>query len=257
MKKTEFIARLVDSLMGDEMNQESANRESAYVTGEYLANNPTWHVEDSSWKACKILDLIRRNNLFPKTICEVGCGAGEILCQLQANMDFECEFHGYEISPQAYELSKRRANPKLQFHLGDFLKEHHNYDIILLIDLIEHLEDYYGFLRGIRDRSKYKILHIPLALSVETILRKKRLPQSYRQYGHLHYFTKDTALIALNHAGYHIHDWFYTSGIADLPQTTWQGRLAQAIVRLGMSGNKDWTATFLRACSIMVLVSAY
>lgn len=230
------------------------NRESTYVTGEYLTNNPSWHAEDSPWKARKILDLIERNNLSPKTICEVGCGAGEILRQLQLKMDSECEFHGYEISPQAYELSKPRANPKLQFHLGDFLKEHDHYDLILIIDLIEHLEDYYGFLRQIRDRSKYKVLHIPLELSVETILRKERIAGFYRKLGHLHYFTKDTALRALNHAGYDIQDWFYTSR-ADLPQKTWLFRLGAPIVRLMMNGNKDWTAKLVNSCSIMVLAA--
>ena len=50
-----------------------------YTNGYYLEKNPTWHVEDSSWKAKNIIKMMKRNNIVPKTICEVGCGAGEIL----------------------------------------------------------------------------------------------------------------------------------------------------------------------------------
>ncbi len=61
--------------------------EEIYTSGEYLAKNPTWHIEDSSWKAMQIIRMIAQNHLAPKTICEVGCGAGEILKQLQEVMD--------------------------------------------------------------------------------------------------------------------------------------------------------------------------
>ena len=57
-----------------------------YTSGEYAAKNPTYHVEDSAWKAHQILKIIQRNNLQPLSICEVGCGAGEILRQLQSNL---------------------------------------------------------------------------------------------------------------------------------------------------------------------------
>jgi ubiquinone/menaquinone biosynthesis C-methylase UbiE len=63
-----------------------------YVSGEYLQNNPMWHVEDSPWKAKQILKILGRNNIAPGTICEVGCGAGEILAQLQHEMPKDCEF---------------------------------------------------------------------------------------------------------------------------------------------------------------------
>ena len=56
-----------------------------YQNGDYLANNSNWHVEDSSWKANQIHIIISRNNLHFSNICEVGCGAGEILRQLSSN----------------------------------------------------------------------------------------------------------------------------------------------------------------------------
>ena len=50
-----------------------------YTSGEYLEKNPHWHAADSPWKAGQILKMIQKNGLHPATVCEVGCGAGEIL----------------------------------------------------------------------------------------------------------------------------------------------------------------------------------
>ncbi len=44
-----------------------------YEDGTYLDNNPGWHEEDSPWKAKQIDNIIKKNSLNPKTICEVGC----------------------------------------------------------------------------------------------------------------------------------------------------------------------------------------
>ena len=56
---------------------------SLYLDGEYQLKNPAWHVEESAWKAWQILRILRRNRVSPATVCEVGCGAGEVLTQLQ------------------------------------------------------------------------------------------------------------------------------------------------------------------------------
>jgi tRNA G46 methylase TrmB len=75
-----------------------------YEDGSYLANNPGWHEEDSPWKAKQISKIIKKNSLNPRTICEVGCGAGGVLNQLSGQYADDRELFGYEISPQAFEL---------------------------------------------------------------------------------------------------------------------------------------------------------
>src|SRR6266699_5125987 len=129
-----------------------------YTTCSYLEKNPLWHTEESCWKAEHVLRMINRNKIVPRTICEVGCGAGEILKQLQENMDYENLFWGYDISPQALDFSKSRANERLHFKLADIRQEQDAFfDLILVMDVIEHLEDYFGFLREIRPKSHYTI----------------------------------------------------------------------------------------------------
>ena len=88
--------------------------ETDYVDGTYLQQNPDWHVPDSAWKIQQILKILRRNQVAPATVYEVGCGAGELLRLLQQNLDPECEFWGSDVSPQAIELCRSRANNKLR-----------------------------------------------------------------------------------------------------------------------------------------------
>src|SRR5438874_5172827 len=168
--------------------------EELYTSGTYLEKNPTWHVGESPWKAREITRMMARNKILPKTVCEVGCGAGEVLRLLQGTMDPECVFWGYEISPQAFELCKSRANEKLHFKLLDIREEKDAFfDLILVMDVLEHMEDYFSLLRAIQQKSPYKIIHIPMDLSVRSVLRGYLL--NYRRaYGHLHYFTKEIAL---------------------------------------------------------------
>jgi hypothetical protein len=42
--------------------------DNKYTTREYLDRNPTWHIEDSPWKAGQILKIIMRNNLNVNSI---------------------------------------------------------------------------------------------------------------------------------------------------------------------------------------------
>ncbi len=96
--------------MGNEVSMKNI-----YENGRYFDKNPTWHTEDSPWKAKQILYCLNRNHIRPDSVCEVGCGAGEILNQLHRQMAGDVLFHGYEISPQAYQLCKGRAKERLEF----------------------------------------------------------------------------------------------------------------------------------------------
>lgn len=205
-----------------------------YTNGEYLKKNPQWHVHESPWKVQEITHMLMRNHLFPQTICEVGCGAGEVLRLLQQKLDPNCSFWGYEVAPQAFEMCQERANERLQFQLKDFTREQGvYYDLILMMDVIEHLDDYSTFLRDIKGKSQYKIIQLPLDLSVRSILFGE--VGHYRErFGHLHYFTKEVALQMLDEMGYEVLDYFYTAEpVEPLPNSVDQPTLIQMKKYLG------------------------
>jgi ubiquinone/menaquinone biosynthesis C-methylase UbiE len=43
--------------------------------------------------------MLKKHRQEPRRICEVGCGAGEVLTLLQKGMKAECGFWGYDVSP--------------------------------------------------------------------------------------------------------------------------------------------------------------
>jgi len=228
--------------------------EEIYTSGVYLEMNPDWHVEESPWKAKYILQMMRQNHVLPETICEVGCGAGEVLKRLQEKMNKDCLFWGYDISPQAFELAQSRMNERLHFKLADFKQEKDVFfDLILVLDVIEHLEDYFSFLRDIRQKSKYKIFHIPLDLSVQTILRSNGLLKVREAYRHLHYFTKETGLQMLRDVGYEVLDHFYTARAIEVPSNEFRRNLLRLPRKLAFAIHQDLAAHILGGWSLLVL----
>lgn len=227
--------------------------EEIYKNVDYLEKNPTWHVEESPFKAKYILKLLERNNLSPKSVCEVGCGAGEVLRQLQLRMSPDTEFRGYEISPVAYELSKPRENERLRFKLADASAEKDaSFDLLLVLDVIEHLEDYFSFLRKIRPLAQHKIFHFPLDLSVQAIARRRGLLKRREDHAHLHYFTKETALETLKDTGYQVVDYLYAARSNEIGPTMLQKafRLPRSIF---FAVNKDLAVRVLGGYSLMIL----
>jgi len=223
--------------------------ENIYVTKEYLDNNPTWHVEDSLWKAGLILKIIQRNSLQPNSVCEIGCGAGEILNQLFLQMKGNVSFTGYEISPHAFELCKQREKNRLNYkfeNLFDDASAH--YGIVMAIDVVEHIENYFEFLRNLKTKGEYKIIHIPLEMSVKSVLTKYYL-KSREQFGHIHYFSKESILAILREMGYEIVDYFYTSVFIHKQPNA----LKSLILRLGYKINKDVSVRVLGGYSLMIL----
>ena len=225
-----------------------------YLDGEYARKNPNFGVEDSHWKAQQVLKALRRNSLAPTSICEVGCGAGEILLQLQFSLPSDARFDGYEISPDAYRVSLSRANERLHFHCTDFTRHaSRRYDLLLCLDVFEHVPDYLGFLEAVRERAEYKIFHIPLDLSVQWLLRMTPILKERELVGHLHHFTRETALDTLRWADYQIVDTFYTAGSLDLPNKSAKQMIARVPRRLAYRLSPDLTVRILGGFSLLVV----
>ena len=225
-----------------------------YVRGEYLSKHPTWHVEDSAWKARQILRMIERNNLQPESICEIGCGAGEVIHQLYVKMPASTKFVGYEISPQAFGLCQSRREDRVRFYLKDLLQESAAYfDIVLAVDVFEHVEDYFDFLRSLTKTGKYKIFHIPLDLSVQAVLRMSPILKLRESSGHIHYFSKETALATLKDSGYEVLDLFYTATSIDLSAKSLKNLLTRVPRKLMFALDPDMAVRIMGGYSLMVL----
>lgn len=224
-----------------------------YTDGEYLAKNPSWHVEDSPYKAKDIVSILRKNNVQPNRVAEVGCGAGEILVQLEAVWP-HAAFEGYEVSPQAFALAKERERSNIRFACEDFTETQGDpYDVVLLIDVVEHIQDYYGFLRSVRQRGEYKVYHVPLEIAVVPLIKPGTFLKGRYAYGHIQYFTKDSFLEVLRDTEHEIIDWTYTRGVMDLKQWSRTQRILNVFRRALYPISPDIVARILGSMSLMVL----
>jgi SAM-dependent methyltransferase len=227
--------------------------QNVFLNGEYVKRVPGWHTDDAAWKAKDILRMLERNRISPRTIGEVGCGTGEVLRQLQLKMAPGCIFRGYDIAPQAIALSRSRQNDRLQCRLGDIGKvPDARFDLLLVLDVLEHQENYFSFLREVKALAPYKIFHTVLDLSLKAVLRQNGLMELRRASDDLHFFTKDTVLQALRGEGYRVVDWSYVpraiyraSGLAK--------RIRQWPRAMCFALNQDFAVRALGGYSLFVL----
>ena len=141
----------------------------------------------------------------------------------------------------------------MDFRLANLLDEDVRFDLAMAIDVFEHVEDYFGFLRKLRTKATWKVFHIPLELSAQMVFRARPLVDARRSVGHIHHFSKETALATLEDCGYRVIDHSYTSGRTELGNLGWKTQLLkwprQALYRV----NPDAAARVLGGYSLLVL----
>ena len=226
---------------------------SVYESGEYLDANPDWHMEDSAWKAANISEMLKRESVSFETAVEVGCGAGLILQELAGDFP-EKQWAGFDISPDAEQFWQRWADGPVTYQREDYLSTSEANDLVLLIDVFEHVDDYIGFLRRLSGLGKAFVFHIPLDLNAQGLMRGSML-KSRAHVGHLHYFSKDTALATLRDTGYEIKAWQFTgssqhAGRSSRPLRT---RIANLPRRMMFPIAPETTALLMGEYSLLVL----
>ncbi len=225
-----------------------------YTSDEYARRHPGWHREHSAWKASQVMKMLRRHSRIPHSVVEVGCGAGRVLAELQRELPPTTEFLGYDIAAAAIQMARPLANPKLCFVEGDFLTAlMAPADLLLALDVVEHIDDHRGFLRALCPRSARFIIQLPLDLSLLSQLQPERLRWARESVGHLHFFTKSTALALLRETGYNVVDWFFTAVELDLPPPETQQQRLRAVRRVGRGLCPALTARVLGGFSVLML----
>ncbi|BAN01752.1 class I SAM-dependent methyltransferase [Ilumatobacter coccineus] len=189
-----------------------------YTDGTYFDRVSDWHAGDAPWKAANIARILDRHGVGPSVVHDVGCGSGAVINELSSLLAVGTEFVGFDISPQAIELAATHAGPAIEFREEDYLAtEQSPADLVMLLDVFEHVPDYLGFLETLSERSDLTIFHIPLDVCAKSVVRGSYWASYMReQYGHLHYFTRETALSAVEAAGFTVIDCEFTDDL-DLP----------------------------------------
>jgi hypothetical protein len=163
-------------------------------------------------------EIICNNHFNRKPLQKLGCGAGAIIDEgfqketfigsLVVTISLSTGIRTSrtkETRPSAGEASER-----IRFFRGYCQCKHQHFDVLLVIDVLEHIPDYMEFVEKCRAKAEYKIFHIPLDIHVSSVLRNAFIGGRYT-LGHLHYFTADSAIATLKDTGHEIVDYFYTN----------------------------------------------
>jgi SAM-dependent methyltransferase len=222
-----------------------------YTDGTYLKNNPSWDSEQSAWKASQIAKICQANELQPANCVEVGCGAGQILAHLKSSWP-SCNFVGFDPSKDAIQMAKAQQVIGVEYHVGAPPMNHHA-DLVICADVFEHVEDYIGFLRSIKNISHSFVFHIPLDMNLPSVLLPSLLMKTRQRVGHLHNFNYESAIATLEHCGYQIVDQRITAGCLAFPNPGAFGKLLKFFRSIFFRISPVAASRFLGGFSLMVI----
>jgi SAM-dependent methyltransferase len=196
--------------------------------------------------------LLADRNFRPASIVDVGCGTGGVL-EAMADVLTGTRLVGYDVSAQAVRMVERSDRVDLRVGTSEDIHEH--YDLLMSLDVFEHVEDYIGFLRSLRPLATWFMFHIPLDASAQSVLREEPLLRARSTVGHLHYFTRGTALASLATAGFEVAcDRLLFPN--NLPNMKVRTRIANIPRRLGRRFQPQLAARILGGSTLLVLASA-
>ena len=184
-------------------------------------------------------------------MCDIGCGVGLVLNELANKYDLDSAI-GFEPS-QDVPQNEDDAN-RVKVLNEDASSYEGTFDVSIMMDVFEHVEDYFGFLRNVKHLANVHVFHIPLDATVLHLLHNGFL-KTRNSAGHLHYFTPETAVQTLKDTGYSIMDSQFT-------KMGWEGpgrkpnSLFNLTRRLLFAINRRWAQKILGGVSLMVLARA-
>lgn len=161
----------------------------------------------ASWKCSILLRLIPNENI--RSVLEFGCGSGDIIKNLLPALP-NCErIYGLDISKTMLELAKSEV-PQAIFLQGDqydldSLKC--KVDLLLAIDILEHVPNPQHACRSLSKLSKYVLVKMPLEKSLiakfqrKLSLTKHNIGLEKHPSGHLFEWNQSEALTILESGG--------------------------------------------------------
>jgi SAM-dependent methyltransferase len=187
----------------------------------------------------------------PGTVAEIGCGSGGILAELQSRFPDTTVYAGFDIAPEAIRMAEKHARKGLSYHCEDLRQTTRTFDALLCIDVFEHVENPFEFLRAIKKLAPLVVFNIPLEMHVAGVLINHQL-WTRRHYGHLHFYTAAVALETLKECGYRVVGCSYISRLLDLPRSVseyvfWLPRKLIALV------SPELSARLLGGTSLLVV----
>lgn len=166
-----------------------------YIDGNYQEKHQDWHLGDAIHKVndikFSVKSLLATESKEHLKIADVGAGVGGVLFELTQwlHRDYpklSVEAIAFEISPFAVQKG-REIFPTLDLRQELLQNTQDIFDLVLLIDVLEHLENPWEMLRTVHQKSRYMIVRQPLLENVSNF-RHRNYHHEREHWGHISYF---------------------------------------------------------------------
>ena len=209
--------------------------------------------EDAVFKANHIRSILKYSSIpAAKTVVDIGCGDGLVLLEFHRIYPTTSCF-GFDTDASVISKAYDHEDGEVCFQRRDFILQPFQHHITLLIDVLEHQEDPYTFLRKLKPYSKLKVLHIPLENTCLTMLYPTFQKHQHDTVGHRWYFTKDTAFQMLEDCGYKIIRWEYTHCYKLSRWYGWKDAVLKPVRYILFAIWPDIAQRMVGGCSVMVV----
>jgi hypothetical protein len=185
------------------------NATDLYTSGDYGLKHQSWHLEDSPDKVDDImpalLAVLETMQADTVTIADVGAGTGGVVAEVvnqlsQIDQNLLVHATGFEISPVAIKTG-REAFPDLDLRQKFFESSDGPFDVVLFVDVLEHLENPWEMLRTAHAASEYMIIRQPLLDNFSTF-RHNNYSDQREHWGHINYFNYRSFIDMANATGW-------------------------------------------------------
>jgi SAM-dependent methyltransferase len=182
-------------------------KENMYTSGTYIDNNPTLDAEDVPWKITKLIPLVdlfmQRSRSSKVGILDVGGGAG---LYLKGISDY-VRANNITVIKYALDLSgemlrrQKEHNPDLASVFECSIErtpfKDKEFDLVLMIDVLEHIPDAPAALGELGRIAKYVIFKVPmennLYYNMLNLVKMGGLKRDiFRKVGHLNFYSYRT-----------------------------------------------------------------
>jgi len=224
-----------------------------YRSGAYGRQHPGWFEEDAEAKAAGVAELLRFGGIVPSSVVDVGCGSGAVLWHLHQMLGDawpDTDWEGWDIAPDAIRRARAREARRLGYVCDDFLASEREAELLLCLDVAEHVVDDVGFLASLRSRAQNFVLRLPLDLSVLDVARPTRLTTAGPHLGHRHLYTRELALQRVEEAGYRVVEERYHRA------RPFGRGITERLRRRGLRVLPHLTARWLGGVSLLVLAES-
>jgi SAM-dependent methyltransferase len=138
-------------------------------------------------------------------VLDIGCGNGALAYDVAGKVK---SVTGIDIEEKNIKKAEAKySRPNMKYIVGDATRDlsGEKFDVIILSNVLEHIEDRIGFMKGLRGLAFTYLIRVPMMDRDWVVLYKKELGIEWRlDLTHFTEYTKEQFEIEMNEAGYQI-----------------------------------------------------